>query len=407
MRVVMVGNGAAAVSAIEALRETDTESEVIVLSAEVGGAYTPCFLAKYVAGEIGTDKLALRSDDFYEEHRVELRTGVAVTGIDTEGRAVVMADGSRVDYDRLLLACGAHAVMPDIPGLDGPGVAVFKSLGDADGIRALARKGSEAVVLGSGFVAVEIAEALTEAGMHVTLVARKDRILRRIFDAEVAALVEEHIGAHGVNIVKGRDLVQVERSAETRQVGAVVLSDGERLQCDLLVVAVGMRPNLGILAGAAIDTATGVITDASMRTNVPDVFAAGDVVQAEIGGVRRTNLIHPWAVATGRAAGRAMVGAGEPMASHMPDMNVLTLFGRSFVSVGAVDGVRCPARRSGPQGLVKVFEGADGTVIGAELVGDITRTGLYASLIGRRIPVSAVPGVLDPGFNYGQTIGLA
>lgn len=404
MHIVIVGNGAAAVSAVEALRETDAASEVTVLTPEDGSAYTPCFLAKYVAGEVDFEKLAMRSDDFYERHRVKLRTG-EVARVDVEGKAVVLGDGSRVPYDRLLLACGAAADVPRIPGLAGPGVAVFKSLADAAEIKDLAKKARHAVVLGSGFVAVEIAEALAKAGMAVTLVARKDRILRRIFDAELAAMVDERMSGNGVNIAKGREVSKIERSSKTQEIRGVVLSDGERVPCDLLVLAVGMKPNVGVVKGSCIEVGRGVVTDASMRTSVPDVFAAGDVAEVEIGGVRKTNLIHPNAVATGRVAGRAMVGAGGEMAQHLDDMNVLTVFGRAFVSVGALDGDRVLERRSPSGDVLKLFVGSDDLVKGVELAGDVTRAGMYASLIERKVPVSTMPDILTPGFNYGQTLG--
>jgi phenylglyoxylate dehydrogenase epsilon subunit len=405
MRIVIVGNGPAAISAVQAIRETDGVCDITILTPEKERAYTPCFLGKFVAGKVDEDTLALTGDDFYEKHRVDLLCGSAVARVDVGKNAVELADGTEVGYDRLLLACGAAAVMPETPGLQGPGVAVFKSLGDAAEIRGLAESAHDAVVLGSGFVAVEIAEALVEAGVNVTMVARKQRILRRIFDAEVAGMIEEHLSANGVRIVKERDLVEVARAADG-SIEAAVLSGGERLPCDLLVVAVGMRPNVQPAEGTAIAVDHGVLTDESMRTSVANVYAAGDVAEPEIGGVRKTNLIHPSAVATGRIAGRAMAGGDERMEAHLEDMNVLTLFGRSFLSAGALEGSRVLSRNVGRDGLIKVFVGDDGTVTGVELVGDVTRGGLYASLIRRRIPVDAVPGLLSPRFSYGETLRL-
>jgi NADPH-dependent 2,4-dienoyl-CoA reductase/sulfur reductase-like enzyme len=144
-----------------------------------------------------------------------------------------------------------------------------------------------------------------------------------------------------------------------------------------------------------------------MRTSVADIFAAGDVAEAEIGGVRKVNLIHPNAVASGRVAGVNMAGGDEHMPAHLPDMNVLTVFGRSYLAVGALEGETVLRRVAAPGQLVKVFADADGLIRGVELVGDVTRGGLYASLIARGMSAGSVPDLLAPTFNYGVTSGQA
>ena len=405
MRIVIVGNGPAALSAVEAIRETDEACDIVVLSPEAEQAYTPCFLAKYVAGKVDTSGLALKCDDFYEKHRVELLTGQAVATVLPQDNAVVLEDGTHIGYDRLLLASGAQPVVPDTPDLSGEGIYVFKSMSDAAAIRAHAEVARHVVVLGSGFVAMEIAEALTEVGASVSMVARTDSILRRVFDAEVAGMVEAHMARNGVRFMKCCDLVDVERD-EQGTLRTAVLSDGERVPCDMLVVGVGMRPNVGIVAGTPVAVGDGILTDDAMRTSVPNIYAAGDIAEAEIDGVRKVNLIHPNAAATGHVAGCNMVGAEQHMSAHLADMNVLTVFGRSYLAVGALAGDRVLERVVGPGNLVKVFADAAGLIKGVELVGDVTRGGLFASLIARHVSVDDVPGLLDTSFNYGQTASL-
>ena len=406
MRHVIVGNGPAALSAVEALRRADPACDITVVAGEKARAYTPCFLARFVSGEMAEEKLALKNEDFYEKHRVTLLSGVAATGIKPAEHSVTLADGSALAYDRLLLACGAAPLLPPVPGLTGAGVVTFKSFDDAVAVRALSALLGNVVVLGSGFVAVEIAEALVKLGMRVTMVARKERILRRIFDAEVAGLAEEHLLNSGVRIVKQRELREVERFGVRRELTTVVLSHGERLPCDLLVVAVGMQPNLSLLGGTGIATARGVLVDDRMRTSCPNVFAAGDMAEADVAGVRKVNLIHPNAVATGEIAGSVMAGADARMEAHLDDMNVLTLFGLPFLSAGALEGGQTLERRQDGRGLVKLFAGDDGFVSGVQLVGDVTHGGLYRSLIQRRVPVAAIPDILSPRFNYGATLQL-
>ncbi|HEY5468882.1 MAG TPA: FAD-dependent oxidoreductase [Coriobacteriia bacterium] len=407
MRIVIVGNGPAALAAVEAIRERDQASGITILSGDSGAGYTPCFLAKYVAGSVDIGGLALRPEDFYERHHVELVTGHEVTAVRPEDNVVVLDDGSRIGYDRLLIASGAEPLMPEGPDLSGQGVFAFRTLTDAAAIRAAAEHVRDAGVLGSGFVAMEIAEALAETGAAVTVIARRERILRRIFDAEVAGMVEAHMSGNGVRFLKGRDLAGVERGPGSTELSAVVLSDGERLACDMLVVGVGMRPNIALVAGTSIATGRGILTDAAMRTSVRNVYAAGDVAEAEIEGIRKANLIHPNAVATGHVAGYNIAGGDQRMSAHLADMNVLTVFGRSFLAVGALEGEKILRRSAGPDGLVKVFADEAGFIKGVELVGDVTRGGLYASLIARNVNVSATPDLLAPTFNYGETSGQA
>jgi len=406
MRIVIVGNGPAAIAAVEAIRETDPVSDITIVSGEAGCAYTPCFIGKFVAGTADAGKLALKCDEFYLTNRVDLRTGSAVASVVPEQTEVVLEDGTRIAYDRLLLACGASPVVPDAPDLSGADVYYFKSLADATAIRARAQEVREVVVLGSGFVAMEIAEALAETGATVSLVARTDHILRRVFDPEVADMVEKHMALHDVRFQKCCDLVGVERDEDGR-LTAAVLSSGALVPCQMMVVAIGMRPNTDLVAGTPIACDHGILVDAAMRTSVPDIYAAGDVAQADIGGVCKVNLIHPNAVAAGGVAGSNMVGGNRRMPRHLPDMNVLTVFGRSFLAVGALEGETVLRRVTGPGNLVKVFADAAGLVKGVELVGDVTRGGLYASLIERGVSVDAVPDLLAPTFNYAETSGQA
>jgi nitrite reductase (NADH) large subunit len=401
VRIVIVGNGPAAVSAVEAIRSVDAVSDILMLAGDSDRPYTPCFLGKYISGRIGIDELALRPGDFYERFRVDLRVGDKVTEVLPDEHKLLLASGERLAYDRLLIACGAESVVPDVPGIEGPGVVGMRGLADADEIRARLASVRHAVVLGSGFVALEAAEALVDAGVPVTVIARGDRVLRRLFDHQVARLVEERVVARGVRVLKERDLVAVERDAADCSVTGIVLSDGAVVECELLVLAVGMRANTAMVEGTAIELDRGILTDELMRTNLPDVWAAGDVAEPEIRGVRKMNLIHPNAVLTGKVAGLSIVGVERPMSSHFADMNVLTLFGTSYLSVGSLGGNEALSRTDASGDLLKVVV-EDDVVRGVQMVGNVSRGGLYAALIGRRLPEGVSVPLMSPDFNFGD-----
>jgi len=184
-----------------------------------------------------------------------------------------------------------------------------------------------------------------------------------------------------------------------------VLSSGERLPVQMIVVGIGMRPNGRIVADTEIAVGNGILTDDAMLTSVENIWAAGDVAEVEIDGVRKANLIHPSAVVSGRVAGCNMAGGDKRLESHLADMNVLTVFGRAFMAVGALEGETVLRRGVGSDNLVKVFTDLGGRITGVELVGDVTRGGLYASLIARGARAADVPGLMTTSFNYAQTVG--
>jgi phenylglyoxylate dehydrogenase epsilon subunit len=154
--------------------------------------------------------------------------------------------------------------------------------------------------------------------------------------------------------------------------------------------------------GSSIEVAEGIVVDESMRTSAPDVWAAGDVAEPEIKGVRRTNLIHPNAVLTGRVAGASMAGVERQMPAHIADTNVMTLFGRRFFSAGSM-GSGAVLSRAHPNGdLLKVFLTGEDAVCGVQMVGNVTRGGLYQSMIGRKVPKGYAERLLSPSFNFGE-----
>lgn len=401
MRVVIVGGGAAAVSAVEAIRQQDTRSSIVVITAEDARPYTPCFLGRYVTGRIGFDELALRPTGHLEQLGVEVRAGRTAVRIDAASHEIVLDDGEHIAYDALLLAYGARQIVPPVPGILGPGTVGFRTLTDADRLRERLGEARNALVLGSGFVALEAAEALAEAGLDVGVLVRTGRVLRRLFDEQVAARVEEHMTSRGVRFLKNTSLTGIRRDGTGGVLTSVVLDGDVEVPCDLLVLAVGAAPDTALARTAGIDVAEGILTDASMRTSVPGIWAAGDVSEPEIAGVRKVNLIHPHAILTGRIAGLSITGSDRPMSSHFRDMNVLTVFGKSFLSIGEIGQGDALVRHEGSDDLLKVFVD-DGVVTGVQIIGNVARGGIYAALLGRRLPEGVGARLLAPDFNFGD-----
>lgn len=402
MKAAIIGNGAAALSAIEAIRGVDGACEVTVVSKEKDQAYTPCFLANFVAGEIAREKLYMRGESFYEDNRINALLGVTASGVNTDKREIMLSDGNILAYDKLLLAAGSSPIVPKIDGIEGVGVHFFRTLTDAVLIKEAAEKAKDAVVMGAGFIGLEIAEALSRQGVKVIVVEKENRALPRMLDGEIAMLVEDHMRKNGVNIITGQAVNSIERNT-AGGLARVTLDSGDSLSCDMLVVSIGVKPNVEMLGEGAVNTNLGVLVNDRMQTSIPSIYAAGDITEIDIGGVVKVNPIHINAVESGRVAGGNMAGAEKRLDEHVDDMNVVTLFGVPILSLGARSGARS-IMRSDSKGIVKIYESEEGVISGAQLMGDVTKGGLYLSLIKRGIAMDAIKNILSPRFNFGMTL---
>lgn len=400
MNILIIGNGPAAISAIEAIRGRDRDSEITVVSKEKVPAYTPCFLHRYLSGEVNQERLYIKTGDFYDEERINTILGAEVTGVLTDERKVRLSDRRELRFDRLLIAAGSTPLIPRIPGIECDGVFTFKTLSDVEMIKFyMVRRPliQRAVIMGAGFIGLEVAEALHRHGLLVMVLEREDRILPRVLDDEIAAIVRRHIEGKGVEIITGVEVISIEKDRDKR-VKAILLNNGNIISCNLLVMAVGVRPNLDILVGSRINTDRGIIVDERMQTNIPGVYAAGDIAELEIGGIRRLNPIHMNATKGGCIAGCNMAGLSKAFDAHLEDMNVITLFGLSVLSIGTPRGERIIGMHDS-KGLTKIYTDEIGRIKGVQIVGDVTRGGVYLSLMRRGIPIKECPSFLGYGFS--------
>ncbi|NCO83619.1 MAG: FAD-dependent oxidoreductase [Nitrospirae bacterium CG_4_10_14_3_um_filter_44_29] len=398
MGIVIIGNGIVAISAVEAIRQLNRDCEITIVSKEREPAYTPCFLYRYVTGEIGKKRLYIRGDDFYDANRIKIISGAAVAEVIPDDSRVRLSNGTGLGYNRLLIAAGSNPVIPKIQGIDGDGVFTFKTISDADRILSKIKKYREVVVIGAGFIGLEIAEALCIKGCRVTVVEREDRILPRMLDSEMAEIVQRHIEKNGIKILTTKEVVLVKRGFGNKVKG-VMLNDGKTIPCDMVIASVGVKPNLEMLKNGSIKTNQGILVDDRMRTNISNIYAAGDIAEIEIGGIRKVNPIHINAVKSGWIAGCNMVDNERYFDAHLEDMNVVTFFGLPVLSIGVQKGEKV-FKRDTPKGMIKVYTGGDGLLRGAQLIGDVLKGGIYLSLMRRGVPLSEI----HPPINYGSTL---
>src|SRR6185295_14091116 len=305
--VVIVGAGGAGNCVAETLRREGFQGRVLLLSPEGEVPYDRPNLSKdYLAGNAPEEWIHLHPRYFYDEHRIELVTARA-TAVDPAAKTVTLADGSRLSYGALVLATGADPVHLPIPGSELPHVRYLRSLADSRGIIERAREAKRAVVVGASFIGLEVAASLRARGLEVTVVAPEDRPLERVLGPQLGDFLRALHEEHGVVFRLGR------KPAETAA-GEIRLDDGEVLPADLVVIGVGVRPNVALAQEAGLAVDNGVLVDELLRASAPDVWAAGDIARWPDPWTGAPIRVEHWVVAErqGTAAARNMLGRNEP-----------------------------------------------------------------------------------------------
>lgn len=273
--VVIVGTGHAGVQAAASLREEGYDGPVVLLGDEKDLPYHKPPLSKTFIKDAEAKPQPLRGETFYSGHNIDLRPGLRVERIDAGARALDIVGGGAIPFDRLILATGSRPRLLPLPGNDLAGVISLRSLDDARVIRELSATASDAVILGGGFIGLEIAATLSAGGRKVTVIEAADRVLGRAVAPVIAAHVHERLIAGGVRILTGTTVARLD--GEDGHVTAAVTSSGERLPAQLVIVGIGVVPNVELAEAAGIATGNGIRIDGRMRTSLPEVLAVGDV----------------------------------------------------------------------------------------------------------------------------------
>ncbi|MER9636720.1 NAD(P)/FAD-dependent oxidoreductase, partial [Mesorhizobium sp. M0228] len=272
--VVIVGAGHAGVQAAASLREEGYDGPVILIGDENELPYHKPPLSKTFIKDQQAKPQPLRGEAFYTGSAIDYRPGLRVERIDVGGRRLEISGGGVLPFERLVLATGARPRLLPLPGSELSGVVSLRSLGDARLIRELSAQSEEAVILGGGFIGLEIAATLTAAGRKVTLVEAVDRLLGRAVAPVIAGHVRKRLEATGVRVLTGTTIERLE--GENGRVSAAITSSGERLPAQMVVIGIGVVPNVELAEAAGIAIANGIRVDQQMRTSVPEILAIGD-----------------------------------------------------------------------------------------------------------------------------------
>ncbi len=337
-KYLIIGNSGGGVGAMEAIREIDKDGSLAVISDEEHHVYGRPLISYYLADEIDYDKIFYRPVDFYEKKGIDPILGKKVLKIDFDQRSVALDDGSGIGFEKLLLATGGEPFVPAIKGLEDHEFFNFITLDDSVKIRErLARKNTEtAVVLGGGLIGLKAAEALTQRGIHVKVVELADRVLSPVLDEQGSAIIQRVIEQAGVEVITGHTIAEV--TGQGTWVNSVILDSGERIDCGLLIIAIGVRPRVELARDTQIQVRRGIVVDKFMQTSVPGIYACGDCAEVYdfiTDGFRLTPL-WPTAHVGGRVAGSNMAGV-EKEYVWGTGMNAVDFFGFPVISAGLIN----------------------------------------------------------------------
>lgn len=383
MTYLIVGNGPAGVGAVERIREFDQTGKIILVSPEANPPYSRIMTPEYMTDEVKEEDLYIRGEDFYEKYHVETRLGRRVIKILEGEHKALLDDGEELVYDKALLATGSHPIIPPWVDLKVKGVFTLWDKLDSERINQHLPETKEAVIVGGGLVGLQAARALTAQGVKVTIVEKLPRLMPLQLDETASGMLFDAIEAHGVKVLLDTEVTALE--AEEGKIVKVRTTLAE-IPADLVLISIGVRPNLQMIEDGSLTKERGLITDYQMQTSHPDVYAAGDVAQAPCQLTGNSTLRALWlcAVQQGKVAGANMAGINDTYQGSKA-MNSIQLFGLSFLSVGqteALEGDEEQIIKAPLSGAYQKLIFKEGRLVGLIFVGEVQKAGILYHKLG-------------------------
>ena len=382
MRYVIIGGSAAAIGCIEGVRSVDKTGEIILITGETEWNYSRPLISYLLEGKTTRDKMWCRPDSFFTRNGVTVKAGVLATTLDAGDRTVRLSTGERLAYDRLLAATGSRPFVPPIPGLETvERTFCFQTLSDASALAEALRPESRVLILGAGLTGVKCAEGIRGLCAQIAIADLAPRVLPAVLDDTAAAMVQARMEEKGVRFY-------LNDSAAAFRGNTARLQSGTELEFDVLVTAVGVRPNTQLVADAGGAVDRGILVDGRCATTLPDVYAAGDCAQGydAVSGEKRMLPLWPNAMLQGETAGINMAGGRADYTQGIA-LNASGVFGLHMVTAGSYEGESFTVQRDGSY---KRLVTADGVLKGIIMVGDVSRAGIYTDLIRKKKPLSEI-----------------
>ena len=392
-RHVILGAGTAGINCIRTLRQLGDTGAIALVAHE--RPYARMVLPYYLEQGIGEAHTTTATPAQLDAWKVKALFGRKAVSLDTAGSKLKLDNGEEVPYDDLLIATGSSAVRPPVPGADGAGVFNFWTLADAQGVNRTIAKDAHVVMIGAGFIAFTILNGIIARAGKVTIVEVAPRILPRMIDDTGAGIVGRWLEQRGVTLRTGAQVASIARKGTQ---STIVLGDGGKIDCDLIVMATGIRPNLDWLKGSQVKVNQGIVVDDRLRSNIPNVYAAGDVAETRnlITGAREVHAIEPTAMEHGRTVAANMAGKNTAYPGSLL-MNIVGVAGLDTASFGSWDDPKAEviASHRAPRHAYRKYLFDGGRMIGAILVSPNAETwagndvGMLKGLVQSGVDLSA------------------
>lgn len=382
MKYVIIGNSAAAIGCVEAIRKNDTKGSITIISSEKYHTYSRPLISYLLWGKTTLENMKYRDYDFYEKNNCNCIFKTDAVKILKEEKIVILSNGDKISYDKLLIATGSRPLVPPIKGLESVSKKfTFMTLDDAKSLEKELAEDKKVLIMGAGLIGLKCMEGIKHLVKEITVVDMADRILPSILEKNGSEMVQSYLENQGVKFI-------LSDSVEKFEGNTAILKSGKKIDFDILIVAVGVRPNVSLAEDIGAKTEKGIVINDKCQTTVDDVFAAGDcTVSYDISSDSNKILaLLPNAYMQGECAGNNMSGNDSVFDKAMP-MNAIGLLGLHIITAGSYEGKSYVKKT---ENSLKILYVKDNLLKGYIMIGDIKRAGIYTSLIREKTPLDTI-----------------
>lgn len=381
MKYVIIGNSAAAIGTIQGIRLVDKTGQIVVISDEEYHTYSRPLISYWLKGDVTEENMRYRDEDFYEKNDVDTLFGTKVTKINPSAKTVTIENGNEISYDKLMVATGSKPFIPPMEGLEKVAKKfTFMTFDSAKAVKETVTEGAKVLIVGAGLIGLKAAEALEHYGADMTVIDLADRILPSILDEDASAIMQKHIESKGVKFILGTSVKEFSENS-------ALLNNGDTVEFDMVILAVGVRPNTELISEAGGTVNRGIVTDQKQAVNgLKDVYAAGDCTESLdiTTGQQKILALLPNAFMQGEIAGQNMAGKEMYYLNAIP-MNAIGFFGLHIITAGSYEG-EAFTETDGTNNYKKLIT-KDNELKGFILMGDVKRAGIYTYMIKWHMPI--------------------
>lgn len=379
---VIIGNSAGAVGCVEGIRANDKDGKIIIISDEKHHTYSRPLISYLLLGKTTLELMKYRNNDFYKVNNCDLMLEEKVVKIDVKNKCVQLENGKQVNYDKLMVSTGSSPFVPPMDGLEKVECKhTFAKLDDALALEKDVNKNSKVLIIGAGLIGLKCAECLKDRAHSVTVVDLAPRVLSSILEDEGSDIMKKHLEDNGIKLFLGESVKHFDKNCAE-------LTGGEKIDFDVLVLAVGVRPNTALVKDAGGDVTRGITINAECKTSLKSIYAAGDCTESvnAVDGQVKIMALLPNAYMQGECAGNNMAGNKKEFTKAIPE-NSIGLFGKHMITAGNYTGEVYSINENGT--FKKLFY-SDNKLNGFIIIGDVKRAGIYTSLVRERTPLDTI-----------------